>query len=133
MEKRRRESIPIGTAKRNLWGMKAFHTWVLVRNNNTHNYDKILRPLSDMSKREMGHWLSKFVMEVRKQEPLGAEYPPKSLFSMVMGIQTELNFTHDLGLNILKDPEFNRFREILDAEMKRRGWGQQRKRPIPFR
>jgi hypothetical protein len=99
--------------------MKAYNTWMLVRNNNVDNFEKVLRPLSQMAKREMGHWLSKFVVEVRMQEPVGEEYPAKSLLSLVMGIQAELNFTHDLGLAFLKDPEFNRFREILDAEMKR--------------
>lgn len=36
-----------------------------------------------------------------------------------MGIKAQFNFKYDLGLNILTDSEFNRFRQVLDAEMKR--------------
>ena len=119
LEQRRQASVPQNTVKRNNWSMRALDTWIKVRNNNNDIYDKMLRPLHCMSKMEIGHWMSKFVVEVRKQDPPGAENPPKTLLSMVMGIQAHLNFHHNLNLDLLSGVEFNRFRQVLDGEMKR--------------
>lgn len=116
LEKRRQDCVPPNTRRCNTWAMKTYRTWVTVRNNNVDTVDKILLPLSDMPKRDLGHWLSKFVVEVRKQEPVGQEYPAKTILSMVIGIQGQLK-----GWTPPQRPRLQpvQFQEILDAEMKR--------------
>lgn len=63
LEQRRGASVPKNTSKRNNWAMRVLETWIKVRNNNNNLFDKILQ-----SGTEIGHCLTKFVVEVRKQK-----------------------------------------------------------------
>ena len=74
-------------------------------------------PIDNMPVEQLNYWLSKFVCEVRKQD--GNEYPPSSLLSLVMGLQSYIKVTAKRNLEILKNPQFEEFRQVLDAEMKR--------------
>ncbi len=64
----------------------------------------------------LNYWLSKFIVEVRKENL--EEYPPNSLLSMLMGLQGYLRL-QGRTVDFLNDPEYDRIKQVLDAEMKR--------------
>ena len=80
----------------------------------------------------MKHWLTLFVLEVRKQN--GTEYPPNTLHHIVCGIMRYLR-QNGMNIDFYQDPEFADFRQSLDAEMKRlqgSGLGSQKNQAAPL-
>ena len=71
-----------------------------------------------MTPNQLTHWLSRFVVEVRKLD--GTEYPPNTLYHICAGIQRSLRDS-GLILDIFKDPQYSPFQNSLDREMKQ-GW-----------
>ena len=63
----------------------------------------------------LNHYLSKFFINVRKQD--GGEYEPSTLSSTQRSIQRHLN-ERNSKVNILKDPEFEKSRKVLAAKRK---------------
>ena len=65
---------------------------------------------------ELNYWLSKFVLEVRKEN--GEPYPPNTLYSICAGL---LRYFRECQpeINIFKDHQFAEFQKTLDGEMKR--------------
>jgi hypothetical protein len=63
---------------------------------------------------ELTHWLSRFVVEVRKGD--GTEYPPNTLHHTVAGLQRYLCFQGEM-IDLFKDQEFPAFWANLDREM----------------
>ena len=77
-----------------------------------------------MNNAELGNSLSRFVCEVRKMD--GSEYPPRSLFSLIMGIQGHLKVNMKRKVDFLRHKDFENFRQVLDGRMKglvRKGMG----------
>ena len=66
----------------------------------------------------MEFWLSRFVVEARKQD--GSEYPAKSLYYLVCGLLRLLRNKEIYSMNFLdeKDIRFANFRKVLDSRMK---------------
>ena len=66
---------------------------------------------------ELNYWLSKFIMEIRRQD--GTDYPPNSLTNIISGIQRQLR-ENGRNVNFFKkeDNEFLRLRQSLDSRMK---------------
>ena len=62
------------------------------------------------------HWLSRFVLEVRKKD--GSEYPANTLHHLCCGIMRHLRLNGRPELDFFKDPTFSEFRATLDSEMK---------------
>ena len=63
-------------------------------------------------------WLSRFVVEARKQD--GSEYPAKSLYYLVCGLLRLLRNKEIYSMNFLdeKDIRFANFRKVLDSRIK---------------
>ena len=61
--------------------------------------------------KELTHWLSRFVVEVRKVD--GTEYPPNTLHDIVSGLQRHLRFKGKM-VDLFKDPLFQ---ASLDGKM----------------
>ncbi|KAK6167946.1 hypothetical protein SNE40_021867 [Patella caerulea] len=81
----------------------------------------------------LNYWLGKFIVEVRKEN--GEEYPPKTLLSLVMGLQSFLRLENKTDINFLDGYEFQPIRQVLDAEMKRitrKGIGSTTKKAAAF-
>ena len=92
----------------------------------------VVPPLPDMDMHTLAHWLTRFVLEVRKMN--GSEYPPNTLHHIVCGMR-HLQTTSRHEIDIFKDHEFSQFRSSLDAEMKRlqsKGVGSVHKQAEPF-
>ena len=62
-------------------------------------------------------YLSNFIFEVRKRD--GKEFPPKTLYHLVCGVQRYLRHSVKSEIDIFKDNGFSEFRVCLDTEMKR--------------
>ena len=67
----------------------------------------------DMERATLAHWLTRFVLEVRKTD--GTEYLPNTLHHILCGVMCHLRCTKP-NINFLKDAEFLCFRSSLDAE-----------------
>ena len=127
-------AVPKNTRRRNKWALNTYSTWAIWRNNNRLNEMKITNTLDKMDTSEVTFWLSRFVLEVRKKN--GELYPPSSLVSLVMGLQSHIRLTCKRDLDILNSPEFEEFRQVFDGELKRitnTGLGQKKKQAEPIR
>ena len=74
--------------------------------------------LTDFTPEKLDHWLSFFVIEVRRQDK--QPYPPNSLFNLVAGIQRfirEERHCNDLDF-FSKNSKVPRMRKALDCRMK---------------
>lgn len=138
VEIRSKSGIPKNTMRRNKWALNTWTKWSIARNNRReveadidHSHDKWTKITSCLDKiidEELDYWLSKFVLEVRKEN--GAEYPPKTVLSLVMGIQSYLRIDVKRNVDLLNSDIFSKCRQVLDGEMKRlssKGLGSQRK------
>ena len=91
--------------------------------------------LKDMTKSQLQHYMSCFVLEVRKKD--GSEFPPNSIHHICCGIMRFLRSNGKPELDIFKDKELVQFRVVLDSEMKRLqglgiGTAQRKAEPITF-
>ena len=92
-----------------------------------------IQPLMTMDTSTLQHWLTYFILEVRKQN--GSEYPPNTLHHLVCGIMRYLRQNGRPEIDFFKDASFADFRASLDAEMKRlqsNGIGSKRKQAEPL-
>ncbi|CAG2255199.1 unnamed protein product [Mytilus edulis] len=73
----------------------------------------------DLSVQDINSILGKFVVEVRKKN--GEKYPAKTLYLLVTGLLRGMRSQGVSNLNFLNesDDRFLRFRQILDAQMKK--------------
>ncbi|XP_070576773.1 uncharacterized protein KIAA1958-like isoform X1 [Ptychodera flava] len=125
-------AIPIHTLRRNRWAVRLFYTWAAVRkgrglDSSDLNVDKALK---DMDDKELSYWLSRFILEVRKTN--GDEYPAKTLFCIIMGIQSHIRIETGKTLSVIEQQEYEPFRQVLESEMKRlneKGVGLETKHP----
>ncbi len=65
---------------------------------------------------ELDHWLTRFVLEVRRQD--GKPYPPSTLYGIVCGVERYVRERYP-HVNFFKDASFSGFQKVLDGEMKR--------------
>ena len=107
-------SVPTNTKKSTTWAVKVWKDWSSNR--------RVVSPsdwpphLFLCSTRELNRWLSRFILEVRRQD--GKNYPPNTLYQLCCGV---MRYVREVKpeLDIFKDPTFADFRKTLDAEMKR--------------
>ncbi|XP_061176185.1 uncharacterized protein LOC133185143 [Saccostrea echinata] len=93
------------------WAMNEFEEW-------RENRDENIPELHVMDSKEMGYWLERFVVEMRKKD--GTEYPPKSIYLILCGLLRHLRDKGIYDKNFLneKNTEFAGFRKIADAQMR---------------
>ena len=74
-------------------------------------------PLEEMDNKQLNHWLSCFVMEVRCKD--GLEYVGNTIHSLVCEIQCHLRAQKPgIVVDFLSGPEFHRLQSVMDAKMK---------------
>ena len=71
--------------------------------------------IDQMTDTELTHWMSRFVLEVRKVN--GSECPPNSLHHICAGLQRHLRMS-GRDIDLFKDTAFAPFQATLDGEMK---------------
>ena len=72
-------------------------------------------PLKEIDAHTLQHWMTHFIIEVRKN---GDEYPPNMLHCLVCGIMHFLRQNGKPQVDYFKDNTFADFRSSLDGEMK---------------
>ena len=122
IEVRMKDRVPKKTRKNNNWAARAWGAWSIWRNQNVNECEKFRNVPRDIidcsSKEELGYWLSRFVLETRKQD--GSEYPYQSLYGLCTGLQRVLREDDKFcGVHIFddKDKDFKRFVASLDSKM----------------
>ena len=100
------------------WAVSAFEDW---RNERLESlqydysiYSLDLRLLDRLTKPELAETLCCFIPEVRKRS--GEHYPGKTLYQMVIAIQSYLN-NNKIPWKLIDDPEFIEVRTVLDNIM----------------
>ncbi|KAJ8270845.1 hypothetical protein GJAV_G00119940 [Gymnothorax javanicus] len=119
------DAVPTNTQRRDKWAYNVFTAWAIAVNNRRGEGRKPVTLLENMTLDQLGYFMSKFVLEVRKKD--GCEYPPNSLFQIVMGIQSYIKTVSKRNVEFLQSDVFEEFRQVLDGEMKRltrKGLGQ---------
>lgn len=113
------QSTPTGTKNRNSWAMTVYKKWEHERIVMDDEYGAPLLPTADelleASNESLDYWLSKFVMEVRKDGKV--MYPRNSLVSIIAGINASIKL-NGRKLNVFKDSEFTHFQTVLDVACK---------------
>lgn len=110
-------SIPANTKNRNAWSKRVFDSWKCGRQiQHGEQWGECLKKeLHMMTTDEKNYWFPKFLLEIRKQD--GSFYPPKTLISILAGIQghlTEMGQPIRFFKNEVHIPIIN----ALDASMK---------------
>ena len=124
VEKRVVNNSPEKTRQQNRWALNVWKSWAEWRskkvNTNGENYGAVPSDIVKCrSVEEMGHWLTYFILEVRRKD--GKPYPPKSLYEICVGLQRHIrSFSSHCNITIIdeKNPAFNQFYNVLDSRMK---------------
>ena len=69
-----------------------------------------------MTDNELQHWMTCFILEVRKQD--GNVYASNTLHHIIAGVMWYLRWNRCPDVDFLQDAKFSNFRHSLDAEMK---------------
>ena len=93
IETAQQNRVPDKTKQDTKYCMKLWNKWRRQRERER------LETKCQMTTSELTHWLSRFVVEVRKMD--GTEYPPNSLYHICAGIQRSLRDSGQI-LDILK-------------------------------
>lgn len=110
----------MSTEKKCQWAVNVFQKWQLWRNKVADmSVDRNLSPirvrLLDMTKDEICFCLSRFVLEVKKEN--GEPYPSETVYEMLISIQLYFDM-HGREMKFFSDPEFITLRNIVDTHMK---------------
>ena len=76
----------------------------------------MIPPITEMSNSQLNHWLTCFVLEVRKKD--GSLYPPNTLHHLTAGLLRHLRESGH-NIDLFEDSKFTSIRAALDSEMKR--------------
>ena len=107
-------AVPEKTQRNTRYCVKIWDEWAEHRASST---SVVLPPLKALNKSQLQHWMSCFIMEIRKKD--GREFPPNSIHHICCGIMRFLRTNGKPELDFFKDGEFAQFRTVLDSEMKR--------------
>ena len=83
----RAKRIPLKTQQDTKYCMRLWEDWVDHRSSTT---GKNIAPLVQLSTPELQHWLTRFILEVRKKN--GDEFPPNTLHHICCGIMRHLRW-----------------------------------------
>lgn len=115
-------AVPKSTRNVNKWSMKIFCDWQATRSNKKASNEQSNSAvdtsvigdldvnLCSMSAETLNFWLTKFVMEVCKED--GECYPPRTLYSICCGIQRHLCECNGVGAVAILDKKDKRYRVI---------------------
>ena len=121
---RSRAGVPKNTQHHNKWAVNTWTKWSIARSNRRvvdteenvvcDKFTKMLISLDHMPDDQLNYWIGKFILETRKAD--GSQYPPKTVFALVMGIQSHLRLNCGREVNFLSS--FLHIRQVLDSKMK---------------
>ena len=129
-ETRRRAAVPKITHSDIQYCIRVWAQWP---KNCIETTNSIIPSLSSIKPDELEYWLTRLVLEVRKQDH--TEYSPATIHHLCSGIQCHLRANHLPQLDIYTDALFANFCSTLDVEMKRlqqQGLGSKEKKAEPL-
>ena len=94
--------------------MRLWKEWCKYRQ---QNFGNCIPGLTELPPRDLQHWLTRFILEVRKKD--GSEFAPDTLHHICCGIMRYLRWNGQPAIDFFTDATFAEFRASLDAEMKR--------------
>ena len=107
--------LAIGIGERDTaWCIKLWNEWKEAREITSE--EKIPTDICKLSPQQLQHYLSRFVLEVRRKD--GTEYPPNTLYHVVCGVMRFLQQNGQPQVDFFKEQVYADFRTTLDAEMK---------------
>ena len=115
IEEARRSGIPKKTLEDTRYCLNLWKEWITYRQQTTS--DTIITEIKNMTNHQLQHWLTQFVLEVRKKD--GCVYPPDSLHHICAGLIGYIRWNGKPEIDIFKNSQFANFRATLDGEMKR--------------
>ena len=130
IQEARKMAIPKRTRQDTEYCVRVWEAWRKHRND---NLDSSVPCLLEMETQEMSHWMTRFALEIRKQD--GNEYQPNTLHHIICGLMRYVRANSIADIDFFKDREYADFRQSLDAEMKRlqsKGIGSEHKQAEPF-
>jgi len=122
-----KENVPLNTQYQTNWAASVWKQWAEWRNTtqDTTIPDNIAKmvpsDIKQLSEEELGFWLSRFVLEVKKKN--GDDYPPNSLYQICCSIQRAYNDRSSgkfkaISIFDKNDERFYKFYESLDSRMR---------------
>ena len=104
IRKRTVERIPEKNRHQGQWGVNVWKEWANLRNGeigacSNERYTKVPENIIECSEAELGYWLVRFVLEVRRKD--GKEYPPMTLYQVCCALQRHLQNNSDNMYNII--------------------------------
>ena len=117
----REAGVPAKTRQATSWSLNVWRAWAKARVSagfvETDEKDYVLlQQIVDMPTSAVSFWLPKFVLEARKEN--GDYYPADSLYNLCCGFQRQFRGKDRPDVNIFAGSEFNKFRQVLDSQMK---------------
>ena len=112
-----RRERTLGVPKKTFEDTKyCFQLWEAWEHRNTTTAVQI-GSIVQMSNSELQHWLTLFILEVRKQD--GSVFPLASLHHITAGLMRHLRWNGRPQVDLFRDCDFHDFRASLNAEMKK--------------
>ena len=99
VQQARVSAVPKETQKDTAWCIKVWNEWKEARNISSE--EKIPTDICNLSPQQLQHFLSRFVLEVRKKD--GMEYPPNTLYHIVCGVMRYLRQNGKSELDLFKE------------------------------
>ena len=115
--------IPINSQKKINWAVRLFEQWRQNRNETIkkeRSTDKSVIPrcLLDLRDDELSFALSAFLAEVKKGD--GKDYPPNTLFEIIMAIQTHVNVKGRRPVKFMSDANYMTLKLALNNVMEQK-------------
>ncbi len=114
IELARAQGIPKKTQEDAKYCVNLSDAW---RSHRLESTGHAIKPIAQLNRCELEHWLTRFVLEVRKKD--GSEFPPNSLHHICCGLMRHLRWNGQPSIDFFSDSDFTNFKASLDAEMKR--------------
>ena len=114
VQQARAQGIPVKTVQDTKYCFGIWEAWREHRNKTT---GADIARISELSHQELDHWLTRFILEVRKKT--GEEYPPNTVHHICCGLMRHLRWNGQPCIDFFSDPTFASFKASLDSEMRR--------------
>ena len=108
--------MPLKTRQQTDWCFRLWMEWHLHRIRIAECEQDAPPRLSDMTSEELNSWLSKFLIEIHRQDR--KPYPGSTLKNILAGIQRYLNTDGSKPFQFFTDSMFSMLRKVLDSRMK---------------
>ena len=125
--------MPINSRRKVNWAVRLFEEWrqnrnATIKKEGCANKSIIPRTATELRHDELSFALSAFVAEIKKAD--GTDYPPNTLFEIIMCIQTHINVTGRRAVKFMADSNYVTLKLAINNVMQERakaGLGLQRR------